>query len=73
MKTVALAALAGLVACAGAPPPMDNPLAPGAMGTELDVGGEAQALERAETECAKDGKHAVSERVDGEMVYNCAD
>jgi hypothetical protein len=34
--------------------------------------GEARALERAETDCARQGKHAVSQRVEGEPVCNCA-
>ena len=35
--------------------------------------GEAQALEQAETDCARQGKQAVSQRVEGETIYNCAD
>jgi hypothetical protein len=34
---------------------------------------EARALERAETDCARQGKHAVSQRVEGETIYACAD
>lgn len=35
--------------------------------------GEAGALEQAEAACARQGKHAVSQRVDGETLYDCAD
>jgi hypothetical protein len=61
-----------LVACAGGPPPA-NPSAPGAMRPDVDERREARALEQAEAECARQGKHAVSQRVEGEMVYDCAD
>ena len=32
---------------------------------------EARALEQAEAGCAREGKHAVSKRIEGEMVYDC--
>jgi hypothetical protein len=35
--------------------------------------GEAQALEQAEADCARQGKHAESKRVEGETVYDCGD
>ena len=72
MKRMALAGLTLLVACAGGPP-LDNPSAPGAMRPEVDERREARALEEAETNCAKDGKHAVSQRVEGETVFDCVD
>jgi hypothetical protein len=34
---------------------------------------EARALEQAETDCARHGQHAVSQRVEGETVYQCTD
>jgi hypothetical protein len=34
--------------------------------------GEARALEQAEADCARQGKHAVSQRVEGETIYDCA-
>ncbi|HVN45063.1 MAG TPA: hypothetical protein VMT66_07400 [Steroidobacteraceae bacterium] len=73
MKTMVLAGLTLLVACAGGPPAAYNPSAPGAMRPDVDERREARALEQAESDCAKQGKHAVSERVEGEMVYDCAD
>jgi hypothetical protein len=35
--------------------------------------GEARALELAEADCARQGKHAVSQRAEGETLYDCAD
>jgi hypothetical protein len=72
MKRIVLACATLLVACAGGPP-IDNPSAPGAMRPDVDERREARALEQAESECAKDGKHAVSQRVEGETIYDCAD
>jgi hypothetical protein len=73
MKRIAMmASVAFLIGCAG-DPPLDNPSAPGAMRPDLDQTREARALEQAESECAKQGKHAVSQRVEGETVYGCAD
>jgi hypothetical protein len=33
--------------------------------------GEARALEQAEADCARQGKHAESNRVEGETIYDC--
>jgi hypothetical protein len=35
--------------------------------------GEARALEQAEADCARQGKHAVSKRVEGETIYDCSE
>ena len=72
MKRVVPACAVLLVACAGGPP-LDNPSAPGAMSPDVDQRREARALEEAEADCAKQGKHAVSARVEGETMYDCAD
>jgi hypothetical protein len=73
MKRIAMmASVASLMACAGEPP-VDNPSAPGAMRPDVDQAREARGLEQAESECAKHGKHAVSQRVEGETVYGCAE
>jgi hypothetical protein len=73
MKRIAMmASVASLMACAGEPP-VDNPSAPGAMRPDVDQAREARGLEQAESECAKQGKHAVSQRVEGETVYGCAE
>jgi hypothetical protein len=78
MKRIAMmACVASLMACAGGPPPDNpsapNPSAPGAMRPNVEQAHEARGLEQAESECAKQGKHAVSQRVEGETVYGCSD
>ena len=65
-----------LAACAGSPQ-LAYESAPDQM-TESSAAdgvdsGEARALEQAEADCARQGKHAVSQRVEGETVYDCAD
>ncbi len=72
MKGMVVACLAVLTACA-AGPPLENPSAPGAMRPDVDERREARALEQAESECATQGKHAVSHRVEGETLFDCAD
>ncbi|MBV8144076.1 MAG: hypothetical protein JO184_03630 [Gammaproteobacteria bacterium] len=72
MRSTVLVGLTMLAACAGGPP-LDNPSAPGAMRPDVDERREARALEQAETDCAKDGKHAVAQRVEGETVFDCVD
>ena len=66
---VTLAAL--LAACAGSPQ-LAYESAPDEM-TESNAvdSGEARALEQAEADCARQGKHAESQRVEGETIYNC--
>lgn len=71
VKQLVPACAALLVACAAGPPP-ENPSAPGAMRPDVDERREARALEQAEAECARQGKHAVAQRVEGETVYDCA-
>jgi len=62
-----------LAACAGSPQ-LAYESAPDEMAANNAVdSGEARALEQAEADCARQGKHAVSQRVEGETVYNCAD
>ena len=55
--------------CAIAPPAVDNPTA----SPRAEQRSEARALEQAEAECARQGKHAVAERSEGETLYHCAD
>jgi hypothetical protein len=59
--------------CAGGPQ-VGYQSAPDAM-QEGDAGdpAEAQALEQAEADCARQGKHAESKRIEGETVYDCVD
>jgi hypothetical protein len=72
VKLMALVCSTLMVACAGGPP-LDNPSAPGSMRPDVDERHEARALEQAESDCATQGKHAVSQRVEGETMYSCAD
>ena len=72
MRLIALVCSTFIVACAGGPP-LDNPSAPGAMRPDVDERREARALEQAESDCASQCKHAVSQRVEGETMYSCAD
>jgi hypothetical protein len=62
-----------LAACAGSPQ-LAYESAPNEM-TESNAvdSAEARALEQAEADCARQGKHAVSQRAEGETVYDCAD
>jgi hypothetical protein len=62
-----------LAACAGSPQ-LAYESAPEEMTENSAVdSGEARALEQAEADCAHQGKHAVSQRVEGETIYDCAD
>ena len=65
-----------LAACAGSPQ-LAYESAPDQMtqSSAADVvdSGEARALEQAEADCARQGKHAVSQRVENETLYDCAD
>jgi hypothetical protein len=73
MKWMTIVCLVVIAACAGGPQ-IGYQSAPDAMqqGEAADPG-EAQALEQAEEDCARRGKHAVSRRVEGETIYACAD
>ena len=70
MKFLAMALVGVLAACTDAPP-VDNPSAPGSFRPAGEERGEARALELAEADCAKQGKHAEASRVDGDTVYTC--
>jgi hypothetical protein len=63
---------AALAACAGGPQ-IGYESAPDAM-QQVNAAdpGEAQALEQAEADCARQGKHAVSQRSEGETIYDCS-
>jgi len=68
--------LLGALLCAGCAggPQIGYESAPDAMqqGDAADAS-EAQALEQAEADCARQGKHAEAQRVEGETVYDCTD
>jgi len=61
-----------LAACAGGPQ-IGYESAPDAMQQANAADrGEAQALEQAEADCARQGKHAVSQRSEDEAIYDCS-
>jgi hypothetical protein len=70
MKLVAVGVVVILSACTNSPP-VDNPSAPGSFRPATEDMGEARALEAAEADCVKQGKHAEAKRVEGDTVYNC--
>jgi hypothetical protein len=70
MKCIALGSLAVLMGCVNSLP-MDNPSSPGTLRPEGEQRAEARALEKAEADCASQGKHAVAKRVEGDTVYEC--
>jgi hypothetical protein len=73
MKWPAIVCSTLIAACANAPPPVDNPSAPGSFRTGVDERREARALEEAQADCEKQGKHAVARRDEGETLYDCVD
>jgi len=56
-----------LVAACVSGPPLENPTA----SPRAQQRSEARALEQAEAECARQGKHAEAQRADGETIYAC--
>ncbi len=70
MKFLAVALVGMLTACTNSPP-VDNPSAPGSFRPATEERNEARALEAAEADCVKQGKHAEASRVDGDTVYTC--
>ena len=62
-----------MAGCAGAPQlAYESAANPVQQGDTPDTG-EAQALEQAEADCARQGKHAESQRIEGETLYTCVD
>ncbi|MBS0377086.1 MAG: hypothetical protein JSS29_01260 [Proteobacteria bacterium] len=72
MRRFALLGLCVMAGCVNSPP-MDNPSSPNAIRPESQDRMEARQLERAEADCAAQGKHAVSRRSEGMTVYDCAE
>jgi len=66
----AIACTALIAGCANSPS-RDERSAPGAGQPAVDERREARALEQAEADCARQGKHAEAARVEGETVYAC--
>ena len=73
MKWTILCCTAFLVGCADAPPINYASAQPESTSGDAADPSETQALEQAEADCARQGKHAVSQRVEGETLYDCAD
>ena len=73
MRMVTSLCLAVVAACAGEPQIAYESAPPAMQQTEAVDPGEAQALEQAEAECARQGKHAVARRDEGETIYDCQD
>lgn len=73
MRCTLLVCAAVVTGCAGGPQ-IAYDSAPDSMqsGGGADPG-EARALEQAEADCARQGKHAVSQRSEGEALYDCTD
>lgn len=71
MKMITSLCLAVVAACAGEPQIAYESAPAAAQQPDAVDPGEAQALEQAEAECARQGKHAVAQRVEGETIYNC--
>ena len=72
MKWIFLGCAALVAGCANSPP-TDNRSFAGAGQPAVDERREARALELAESDCAKQGKHANASRVEGQTVYTCVD
>ena len=72
MKWTLLAAAACAAGCVNAPP-VENPSAPAEFRSSTEQAVEARQLEQAEADCASQGKHAESQRVEGEIVYTCSE
>ena len=70
MKSGLMVCAGFLAACANSLP-MDNPSSPNAMRPQSEEAMEARQLERAEADCASQGKHAEAKRVEGQTVYDC--
>jgi hypothetical protein len=73
VKWILLACASCILGCAGAPQiayqSAPDPMQPG----DAPDPGEARALEQAEADCARQGKHAESQRSEGETLYSCVD
>jgi hypothetical protein len=67
----AIACWTALIAGCANSPLRDERSAPGAGQPAVDERREARALEQAEADCAKQGKHAEAARVEGETAYAC--
>jgi len=73
VKCMLWALVVVVIGCAGGPQlAYESAPDPMQQGDSPDPG-EAQALEQAEADCAHQGKHAESQRSEGETLYTCVD
>lgn len=72
MKWTLWAAVACTAGCVNSPP-VENPSAPAEFRSSTEEAYEARQLEQAEADCASQGKHAESQRIEGETIYSCSD
>jgi hypothetical protein len=70
MKWMTLTGTLLVSACVNSPP-IDNPSSPNQFHSSSEQMSEARQLERAEADCAAQGKHAVARRIEGQTVYDC--
>lgn len=70
MRWIVLGCVVLTSACVNSPP-ADNPSSPSSFQPQSEDRSEAHALERAEADCVRQGKHAVAKRVEGDTVYSC--
>jgi hypothetical protein len=66
MRLITLGCAATILGCVNAPAP-DDPAASARAQQRI----EARELEQAQVECARQGKHAVATRAEGETLYAC--
>ena len=72
MKWIVLACATLVAGCANFSLTDDRSF-PGAGQPAVDESREARALEQAEANCVRQGKHAEARRVEGATVYNCVE
>ena len=71
MKRIASLCTVVLVACAGGPQIAYESASDATQSADAVDPTEARGLEQAESDCARQGQHAVSRRVEGETLYEC--
>jgi hypothetical protein len=72
MKWTLVAAAACAAGCINSAP-VENPSSPAEFRSSTEEAMEARQLEKAEADCAGQGKHAETKRVEGETVYSCSE
>lgn len=72
MKWMVLVCAAVITACTYAPV-VQNPTDSAVMAPDAAGAAETRRLEQSESDCARQGKHAQADRVEGRTVYTCSD